>query len=260
MKRILIGIILILLVSMPAFARVPEGDLLSPAQPGPDGKIDVLCVFAHQDDESIYGGGSLLKILKDPRVRLYILCMTFDQTSDAKDNLGITPDHIGMIRKEELETAAAVYGAEEVIQLMYHSRTLKDHDLEELTREIRKVIEQVGAEIVITHDPHGITGHQDHIACCKAATEAFQRSSAKVLYYPTLPKFIYWLVLKYRPAGEQDRPAIPTFKVDIRKEKRLKKMACYAHASQMHFTEVGTLTDMILILDHEYFTLAAKNK
>ena len=77
---------------------LPEGDLLQGVQPGPDGKINILTVFAHQDDESIYGGGAVLKAMKDPRVRLHILCMTFDQTSDAIKNLKITPDHSGKIR------------------------------------------------------------------------------------------------------------------------------------------------------------------
>ncbi len=258
MKKISVLVFSVLILSASSAAGVPSGDLLDGVEPGPDGKIDILSVFAHQDDESIYGGGAVLKALKDERVRFHILCTTFDQTSGPKDKLGITPDHIGRIRVEELETSAAVYGAEEVIQFSYHSRTLDDQDPERLVEDIKDVIDRVGAEIVITHDPHGITGHQDHLACSKTTTEAFRRSGAKVLYYPTLPKFIYRFMLMDRPAGADDQPAFPTFKVEISKEKKLKRVACYAHASQMHFSEVGTLTDLMLILDHEYFTLAEK--
>jgi len=184
------ALILIILISSSAMAREPVGDLLEGVNPGPDGMIDVLTVFSHQDDETIYGGGAVLKAMQDPRVRLYILCMTFDQTSGAKDRLEITPDHIGRIRAEELETAAAVYGATEVIQFKYASRTLGSVAPEKLISEIKEVIDRVGAEIVITHDPVGFTGHWDHVTCSRAATEAFHRSNADVLYYPSLPMWL----------------------------------------------------------------------
>jgi LmbE family N-acetylglucosaminyl deacetylase len=249
------------LFSASAAAGVPQGDLLDNAEPGPDGKIDILTVFSHQDDEVIYGGGSVLKAKKDPRVRLYILCMTFDQTSlEHRNHLGLTPDHVGRIRVEELKTAAAVYGAEQVIQFDFHSRTLPRQDPEKLIEEIREVIDRVGAEIVITHDPVGFTGHPDHRACSRAATEAFNRSSARVLYYPTLPMVIYRPLIAFSPYRFDLEPAPPSFKVDVRAEKKLKRLACYAHASQMTYTSVGTLTDFMLVLDHEYFALAANRE
>ena len=259
-SRVILLIIICWAAALPALGAVPEGDLLAGIVPGPDGKIDVLTVFSHQDDESIYGGGALFKLKQDPRVRLYILCMTFDQTSGAKDALHITPDHIGNIRAQELKTAAAVYEAEEVIQFRYASRTLNQQDPEKLSSEILAVIERVGAEIVFTHDPAGITGHWDHVTCSKVATEAFERSSAQRLYYPTLPMYLYkplWL-LNQRSYHTEGQPAAPTVRVDIREEKKLKRMACAAHASQMVFTEVGTLTDFFLVLDHEYFAVGGE--
>ncbi|HUT53118.1 MAG TPA: PIG-L deacetylase family protein [bacterium] len=248
----------VLLAAFSAQAHVPDGDLLAGVTPGPDGKIDVLTVFSHQDDESIYGGGALFKMKRDPRVRLYILCMTFDQTSGAKDALKITPDHIGNIRAQELKTAAAVYEAEEVIQFMYASRTLNRQDPEELIGRIKEVIDRVGAEIVLTHDPAGITGHWDHVTCSRVATAAFWRSGAERLYYPTLPMYLYRPLRAFQEYDTVGEPAAPTLRVDIRAEKKLKRMACAAHASQMVFTEVGTLTDFFLVLDHEYFALGGQ--
>jgi len=244
----------ILLFSLSAWSRVPQGSLLDGVAPGPDGRIDILTVFSHQDDESIYAGGAVLKALLDPRVRLHILCLTFDQTSGAKDVLGITPDHIGKIRVKELETAAAVYGAEEVIQFEYPSRTLGQIAPEELVRRIGEVIERAGAEIVLTHDPVGYTGHWDHVACSRVATEAFRRSGAQALFYPTLPRYLYRPLILFSDYEFEARPARPTLKVDIRAEKKLKHMACAAHASQMQFTGVGNLTRWVLLLDREYFT------
>ncbi len=243
----------ILLAALTARAGMPEGSLLEGVTPGADGRIDILEVFAHQDDESIYGGGAVLLAMKDPRVRLHILCMTFDQTSDAIKALGLTPDQSGNIRVKELDAAATVYGAAEVIQFPYPSRTLPNVGDEKLISEILGVIEKTGAEIVITHDPAGITGHWDHVACSRVATEAFKRSSAQVLYYPTLPVPLYKIALQFKTYRTKGEPAVPDFRVNLREVKKLKRLACYEHASQMFYTSVGQTTDLLLLMNHEYF-------
>ena len=254
MKQAALCAMALFLFCSTAFAGIPEkDDLLAGVQPGADGKIDVLTVFAHQDDESIYGGGTLVKMSKDPRVRIHIMCLTLGDQSEAKDKLGITPEHLGRIRSAELVTAAQVYNAVEVIQLNYHDGHLSEADPEKLITDIKDVIDRTGAEVIFTHDPLGITSHPDHIACSKAATEAFRRSNAALLYYPTLPPFLYHALIKLTPVKNYPPPALPTIKVDISKEKVLKRMAVYAHASQKHFTSVGFDAEAILVLDHEYF-------
>jgi LmbE family N-acetylglucosaminyl deacetylase len=260
MPKKLILFLAALLVAFGARAGVPEGSLLDNVRPGPDGRIDVLTVFAHQDDESIYGGGAVLKLMRDPRVHLHILCMTFDQTSDAIKNLKLTPDQSGNIRVKELESAAAVYGADEVIQFKYPSRSLEKVDPEKLISEIMAEIERTHAQIVFTHDPAGITGHWDHVRCSQVATEAFKRSNAQVLYYPTLTKGMYRVALMFKTYRTKGAPAVPDFKVDIRAEKKLKRLACYEHASQMHFTVVGSTTNLFLLMNEEYFARVVHEK
>jgi len=250
----------IFLAALGVRAGLPEGDLLEGIQPGADGKIDILEVFSHQDDESIYGGGAVLKAVKDPRVRLHILCMTFDQTSGAIKNLKITPDQSGRIRVKELESAAAVYGTDDVIQFNYPSRSLEKVGDEKLIQEIQDVIVLTDAEIVITHDPAGITGHWDHVTCSRVATEAFKRSSAQALYYPTLPKGMYRIALLFKTYRTKGEPAVPDFKVMIREEKKLKRLACMEHASQMLYTTVGRDMSLFFIMNHEYFKKLDKNK
>ena len=113
---------------------------------------------------------------------------------------------------------------------------------------------------MITHDPAGFTGHSDHVTCSRAATEAFKKSNAKVLYYPTLPPSLYGISRMLSPFEEEVEPALPTIRVDIRSVKKLKRMTCYAHASQMRFSSVGQVTELMLLLSHEYFALADKKE
>ena len=133
------------------------------------------------------------------------------------------------------------------------SRSLNKVGDEKLIKEIKDVIDKTGAEIVITHDPAGITGHWDHVECSKVATEAFKQSHAQVLYYPTLPKDLYRVALLFKTYRTKGAPAAPDFKVNIRDEKRLKRLACYEHASQMLYTTVGMDLGIFFIMDHEYF-------
>lgn len=252
-------VLFVLILSDDSLASIPLGNPLAGVLPDESGHIDVLTVFAHQDDETIYGGGTLFIMKRDPRVRLYMLCMTLGDMSEAKERLGITSAHLGRIRSKELETAGAVYGAERVIQLDYHDQSLKNIPPEELAGRIVAVIEEVGAEIVITHDPVGITGHPDHVACSRSAFMAFAQTSAQRLFCPTLPYFIYRSVLTPAIKHAGVNPLKPTFKVDITEVKKLKRMAFYAHASQKHFSSVGTVAKPILALDYEYFAIAGSH-
>lgn len=263
MKKILSAVVLlILLAPLPAFSlMVPEGDFLEGVEPGPDGMIDVLTVFAHPDDESIYGGGTLIKIKKDPRVRLHILCLGRGDWPEQAQELGITSDHLSGIRAEELKNAAAVLQAEDVIHWDFYDRAFASLDREELIMDIAEVIERTGAEIVITHDPAGITRNPDHLTCSRAATEAFNRSRAKRLYYPTLPGPIYSIAMflfREESEGEPVEPAKPDFDVGIKEVKHLKRMACFAHASQMFYSNVGTAVKILLLFPKEYWAVAGE--
>lgn len=251
--RILPVALLVLLISGPAYGRAPEGSLLSGVKAGPDGMIDVLAVFAHQDDESIFAGGTLLMVKEDSRVRLHLLCLTLGDLSGAMDELDITARHQDEIRSEELETAAAVYGTEEVIQFEYHDKGLAGADHEELINRIARVMARTSAELVITHDPAGVTGHPDHQVCSRVTTEAFHQSRGRRLYYATLPAWLYGAL--YHGAHDY---APPTVRVDISEKRKLKKLAMYSHATQKHFSEVGWAMGVMALFRHEYFALAEK--
>jgi len=251
-----------LMAALPARAlMVPAGDMLAGVRPGPDGKIDVLTVFAHEDDESIYGGGTLIKIKKDPRVRLHILCLCRGNWPEQAKDLGIEEDYLVSIRTQELLSAAAVLKADDVTHWNYDDLELAKLDQAKLLADILAVMNQTGAEIVITHDPAGITRNSDHIVCSRQATAAFSQSPAQRLYYPTLPAPIYKVAMyleRQEWQGDVVTPAEPTFDVDIRAERDLKRMACYEHASQISFSDLGTVVNILLKFPKEYWALGGK--
>lgn len=256
MKKHFFAVSAFILLCAQASARLPEGDLLAGVSPGPDGRIDVLAIFAHQDDETIEPGGTLIKLKKDPRVRLHILCLSKGEKSEAKFFLRISPEYQADIRKAELKSAAAVLGADEVVHFDYPDHFLNRADQAELLRKIMAVIDKAGPEIIITHDPAGITRNPDHICSSSVATRAFRQSQAQKLYYTTLPRSLYYLSALTTQFHEKADPVWPTMKVDISDEMKLKKLAIYEHATQRHYSFVAISMHQSEHMKYEYFALA----
>jgi len=245
--------LVVILMSLRAMARVPDGSLLEGVAPGPDGKIDVMTIFPHPDDEVDYSGGTLLKLKADPRVRVHILCMTLGDLSPAKDNLGISPEKMAEVRSAELKSAASVINADRVIQWDYRDQGLPKADPEELRRRILDAINQAGAEVIIGYGPEGITGHPDHIAGHARVKEAFLESKAQKLYYVNVPRSMYPIYRLY----SKMTPLPATVKVDIRCCRKMRRLMTDEHASQKYFIGWIEKLEFNLIFGHEYYTLGA---
>jgi LmbE family N-acetylglucosaminyl deacetylase len=255
MKKLWGFFTVLFLAALTARAAAPAGDLLAGITPGADGKIDVLVVIAHPDDESITLGGSLIKLKKNPRVRLHIVCMTLGDASDARLWMGIGPEEMARLRTQELKDAAAALGADELVQLPYHDQGLKPADRQQEIDEVAAIMVRTGAELVITHEPAGITRHPDHVTCSAVTFAAFQRSSAQKLYYATLPWYLYAYPYLVTPFHEPGRTVWPTVRVDITAERRQKLQAIFAHHSQVRHSLVGLEVGQFYLVENEWFAV-----
>jgi LmbE family N-acetylglucosaminyl deacetylase len=254
MKKAMTVFLAWLVFASVAAGRAKGGDILEGIQPGADGKIDVVTIFPHQDDETIFAGGTLLTVKQDPRARTHVICLTLGELSSAKEVLKITPEEQGRIRTQELLSAAAALSVDEVIQLHYHDQGLASLDQAALTKEIVELIARTGAEVVITYGADGITGHIDHRTLSQAVTAAFPQSQAQKLYYVSLPRRLSLLYSLY----SHSRPRPPTLAVDIRPVKKLKNLALHEHATQRDFSGRFSTLEMTGKIKHEWFTLAGE--
>jgi len=255
MRKFLAAIIF--LVCAKAVAGVPEQSLLDGVEPGPDGKIDVVTMFPHQDDETIFAGGTILKLKhENPEAAVHIVCFTLGQLSGAMKTLKLTPEFQGRIRTDELRAAATVLGADELIQLRYDDQGLARLDYQELVQKARELIAQTGAEVVVTYGPDGMSGHIDHRTLSRAVTEAFKQSSAQKLYYPAIPKSIGPLYKAINKFGYTKAE----FRVCVKPYKKMKKLAMYEHATQKFFSGPFTSPNIETMYNHEWFKLAAENQ
>lgn len=134
---------------------------------------DVLVVCAHPDDES-FGLGSLIATLVAAGARVRVLCFTRGEASTLDADASL-PDR----RVAELNDAADELGVDAVAVLDYPDGRLDTIAVDELADRIDAHVDT--AELLLTFDEGGITGHPDHIAATAAAAAAGHRHDLPVL-------------------------------------------------------------------------------
>jgi N-acetyl-1-D-myo-inositol-2-amino-2-deoxy-alpha-D-glucopyranoside deacetylase len=148
----------------------------------------LLAVYAHPDDELFHGGG-MLAHLSGQGVRVVIACATRGEAGKAHPSVGHV-DNLGTLRSEELRRSCTHLGIDEPVFLGFHDsarkerlrrddpRALANVDMLEVEAAIRRVIEDLTPQVIVTFDPHGGYYHPDHVAVHRATTAAFVSSGA----------------------------------------------------------------------------------
>jgi LmbE family N-acetylglucosaminyl deacetylase len=125
----------------------------------------VLAVCAHPDDES-FGLGAALSSWAEQGTRTSVLCFTHGEAS----TLGTADGNLHRLREKELAVAADELGVATVRLLEHPDGRLIEEPIDQLSSELRRVVELVGASLLLVFDEGGITGHTDHVRATEVAT------------------------------------------------------------------------------------------
>jgi LmbE family N-acetylglucosaminyl deacetylase len=136
-------------------------------------------VFAHPDDDTYGVGGSIALHAADPGLGLMVIMTTSGDAGQIADPSLATRENLGSVREREDLASWRALGLEPEIHFLRHA----DGHVAELPREelVARYVELLLAarpDVVITFGPEGITGHEDHVAVGRAATEAFHAARA----------------------------------------------------------------------------------
>ena len=135
----------------------------------------MLGVFAHPDDETTSAGGAIAHYARQG-VDVHVLTASRGEEGTlGTGGASIEREDLPAVRETELRSVMKLLGANPPELLDYLDGQVEKTPLEELAARILAVMRRVGADVVITHGPTGISGHADHIAVHKAAVEAFHR-------------------------------------------------------------------------------------
>ena len=191
-------------------------------------------LFAHPDDEAFGPAGTLLK-LKSEGYDIHLILLT---DGEAGTNLDNEPD-LGSVRLQEWQTAADILGATSTHALHYPDGGLKQVSPEELDESVSKTIasslEGYSEPIELsfmTLEPHGLTGHHDHIAASHLATRMAKQVGARDIWYFCLDKSQAPLenTAYYEPRAREDDYI--TTRIDVSAQLTDKYRMMDAHHSQ----------------------------
>jgi LmbE family N-acetylglucosaminyl deacetylase len=152
-----------------------------------DGR-SLLAVLAHPDDEVFLGG--VLAHWSERGARVTLACATNGEAGTPHPSVG-TVDDLGALRVEELRVSCTRLGIGEPILLGFHDSARKERqrhddpqalanvDMLEVEAAIRRIIERVKPQVLLTFDPHGTYYHPDHLAVQRATTAAFFSSGGR---------------------------------------------------------------------------------
>lgn len=145
----------------------------------------LLAILAHPDDESFGPGGTLAKYAHQG-VEVHVCTVTDGAAGSYGGNTAVEGERgsLARLRRQELACACEILGVElhtldyrdsgmEGMPDNQHPDSLYQADLEDVARDLTRVMRKVRPQVVITHDPGGGYAHPDHIKVNRAVRRAW---------------------------------------------------------------------------------------
>jgi LmbE family N-acetylglucosaminyl deacetylase len=129
-------------------------------------------VWAHPDDETYLSAGLMTRAVRAGD-RVVLVTATRGELGSPDEDRWPSGAPLAAVRTAEMETALAHLGIAEHHWLDYPDGGCPGVDQEEAVRRVTELMAEVQPDTVLTFGPDGMTGHEDHKAACRWATEAF---------------------------------------------------------------------------------------
>jgi LmbE family N-acetylglucosaminyl deacetylase len=146
----------------------------------------ILSVWAHPDDETFSCAGVMAAAVQNGQ---RVVCVTATRGERGiQDPLRWPPEHLATIRSQELAKALDILGVSEHHFLDYPDGECESVPLADGAKMIRKFIDLVQPNSIITFAADGMTGHPDHKSVStwvKAATDVMD-NPPNIYYCVTL--------------------------------------------------------------------------
>ena len=211
------------------------------ADRAPNGKLRLLCVVAHPDDEC-FGFGGALALAADAGVETYVVCLTDGQAASNRGSATSGAD-LGRMRREEFAASCKVLGVTRYELLDYQDGQLEFADFSATAARLVERIRSFRPDVVLTFGGDGgMNTHADHTMVSSFTTAAFHWAASpkrflelgavhagRRLYYLTTDFFF--------PDRHAPLPAPWTVTLDIRAVQKRKFEAFRAHTSQLPLME-----------------------
>lgn len=191
----------------------------------------LVCIFAHPDDEAFGPGGTIAIFAKTHDV--YLICATKGEAGKHKGKKA--GKNLGAIRENEMRESAKVLGVKKVFFLGFKDGTLSNNLYHKVAAKIETILKRIKPETILTYEPRGISGHLDHIAISMISSFVFKRLVfiKKIMYFcrPEM-KSGKWAYFIYVPPGYKKSEI--DMVIDTSAVWETKVQAMLKHTSQIH--------------------------
>ncbi len=208
----------------------------------------IVGVFAHPDDEAMGPAGTIAKLAQENEVHL--ICVTDGDHQDKG---------LKNIRDKELSKSAQILGVKKVVFLDFVDGSLSNSNYHKIADALKKQLDILRPETIITFHPNGVSGHIDHLVVTSVVNFLFPKLKylKKVMYFAMrdIERRLMPGYFVYMPDGLAKKDAHEV--VDTRSVWDQKKKAIQAHKSQSSDGNKILLRDSILPKE-EYFIVRSK--
>jgi LmbE family N-acetylglucosaminyl deacetylase len=132
----------------------------------------VLGVWAHPDDEAYLSAG-LMATARDSGQRVVVATATPGEAAD--------PAGDGVLRRKEIGASLAAIDVREHHWLGFVDGECADIPLDAGAATVRRLLQQVQPDTIVTFGPDGLTGHTDHIAVSRWVDQAWNDEGRQAL-------------------------------------------------------------------------------
>jgi LmbE family N-acetylglucosaminyl deacetylase len=210
---------------------------------------------AHPDDEALLTAGTMARAAAEGQRVVLVVA-----TDGAAGLAASTYSNLAGVRSSELAVSAEALGVARTIWLGYgdsglhgdrpagpgEPATLCSVPMADAVEQLREVLDEERADVLVTYDSHGGYGHPDHVRCHEVAVAAAEAAGTPRVFEATVPRDLLLRGIRlasrfYDFPPEFDPTAFEraftasadiTHRVDVRRQLSAKRAAMAAHASQ----------------------------
>lgn len=141
----------------------------------------LVCIFAHPDDEAFGPGGSILHFAQTCDV--HIVCVTDGGAGRSSDPKLAT--NLASVRKHEMQESCKVLGVKNLTFLDFADGDLSNNNYHMVADRIKTELDKLTPDTLLTFNLDGCSGHLDHIAVAMITSYLFEKLSyvKQLLYF-----------------------------------------------------------------------------
>ncbi len=207
----------------------------------------LLAVWAHPDDESFLGAGLMAEIARRGGRVINVTATVGEHGTP--DPTRRPPVELAAERREELDAALGVLGAEHGIVLGYSDGACEQVPDALGARRVGSIIDEVRPDLVLGFGPDGVTGHPDHRAVGRWTDLALRQRGDRIPHLTTAAGAAWPEVCVDRlhqieafwpgyPERGVDRPHVTTRLDGAPLDRKQEAMAC-------HRSQIGPVQDVL---------------